>query len=773
MVMKYDSGEQFINKLYNNLINEEEVKRSIRKSDSKISNREDMLKTYFDRLEEAHDITSDRKLGLLKLFYYDKYVIKELPEDYVELQKRIAKERGYGDIDVTEEMKEKMLEEIQNEQKTSLNSWINYLTNKDAMYPMWFKYYAFQGMIKLGKFDKEKGEFTKRTSSTVTPFIEINPEILGQMYNILSKTINKEELTEQEEQALSNGESFKKLYKYFLVGNYKENENKEETKGVWIKYEQGDNYKELWQSLQGKNTGWCTAGEEMCRRQIKSGDFYVYYTYDKKGKPTNPRIAIRMNGKNIIGEIRGIDPDQNLEAEMLPILKEKLQEFPDKDKYLKKEHDMSLLTKIDNKIQNKEELTKEEIKFLYEIDYEIEGFGWQKDPRIEQIREKRNYKEDLLKYLKMPRELIAFSIDEINSKTKLAYIDNKFFNSKSLSECKKLLKIYESIKEERIIKKEDKKKVKEYEANGLFLFDTTFKQMISEIISKIKKLFKYNDIAKRYGLTFQNVALSKEDFLKRNNMFMYAGDLKIEDTKVPDYLKSIKYIYGNANFGNLESAEGLENLKVIHGEADFHSLKSGDGLCNLQEIYDELDLSNLKDIGNMNQKIKITPRNEFIIYDGYNPPIILSENFFTSENIANIKSNTRFANYLVKYYGDLYQKNSNVTYRRLYAGASEKELEESLNAWEKEESMVNEENLSETNNLDYSSYKNIEDLIDYFERNGEWPVYINNPLSNEDYINNELYEYRQEILAEEDYLDDDTRERLLDIDPSFFDNYFY
>lgn len=79
----YNSGEQFIDKLYNNLINSEEVKRAVRKSDSKISNREDMLKVYFNRLEKAHDITSDRKLELLKYFYYEKYLIKELPEDYI------------------------------------------------------------------------------------------------------------------------------------------------------------------------------------------------------------------------------------------------------------------------------------------------------------------------------------------------------------------------------------------------------------------------------------------------------------------------------------------------------------------------------------------------------------------------------------------------------------------------------------------------------------------------------------------------------------------
>ena len=1007
----YTSGEQFINKLYNNLINSEEVKRSVekaRKKGIKISNREDMLKAYFDRLEDVHDITRNRKLKNdndseennevrkesqieLKLkvlihFYYEKYVIKELPEDYIELQKKIAKERGYGNIDVTEEMKEKMLEEVREEQKTSLDKWISYLTDNNAMYPTWFKYYAFQGMLKLGKFDKGKGEFTKRTSSTVTPFIECNPEILGQMYNILQKTINKQDLSDKEEQALSNGESFKKLYKYFLVGNYKEQENLEETKGVWIKYNQGGDYFPLWESLQGKNTGWCTAGEEMCKSQIEEGDFYVYYTYDKEGKPTNPRIAIRMDGEDSIGEIRGILPDQELEPEMLPILKEKLNEFPDKDEYLKKEHDMSLLTKIDKKTQNGEELTKEELRFLYEIDGKIEGFGWGRDPRIQEIKEKRNikkdlsryfdysysedeiavgfdgvnlktkiifanprfgtnpifitnpdiisktkklveinkkidqkkeltqeelifiyeridysindihlfeinwyegqvfrikekrdakkdffqifklyegmaatnfdevnentkiiilnasflkgdnqfrsfnvisdinvinklnllkkiflidkteelteeeiellyeikplnvpfkniinekifeirktrnYKKDLLKYFKMSSNLIAFSIDEINLKTEIAYVDNKFIKDEELSSYKEFLKIYESIKDERIIKDEDKKIIEKYENKLLYHYDITFREMIFKIIFKIEKLFEYDDIANDLGLTFQNVALSKEDLLKRDNIFMYAGDLKIEDTKVPDYLKSLKYIYGDAYFGKLESAEGLENLKTIYGDADFHSLKSGNGLCNLQEVSGYLDLSDLVDIGNLNQNIKIGKNGR--TYDAYSPELILSEKFFTSENISNIKANSRFEKYLISYYDDFYQRDSNVTYRRLYE-ASEKELEEKLNTWAKEDALINEDNLEEKNNVDYSSYRNLDDLIDFYGRNGKWPEYIDNPVSNEDFINNELYEYRQELLEEEDYLDDDEREKLLDVDPSFFESYIY
>ena len=94
--------------------------------------------------------------------------------------------------------------------------------------------------------------------------------------------------------------------------------------GIWKKYNQGENYQELWKSLQGKNTGWCTAGEETCKSQIEGGDFYVYYTKDEEGNYTNPRIAIRIEGTEEIGEVRGIGKNQNLEENMTSIAEEKL-----------------------------------------------------------------------------------------------------------------------------------------------------------------------------------------------------------------------------------------------------------------------------------------------------------------------------------------------------------------------------------------------------------------------------------------------------------------
>jgi len=190
------SGEKFLDKLYQNLHTSDIVMHTKEKSDSK----EEKIKKYMDRLNKVHDIASrnEHSMELLKKLYYDKYVIKKLPESYIELQQRIYRERGYGDIEIKDDIYNKMLEDVQNGLKKSLSNWLDYLNSDEASYPMWFRYYAFQGMLKLGQFDKEKGEFTKRTKETASDFIDINREALAKCYDIICKEIKNKNLSDEE-----------------------------------------------------------------------------------------------------------------------------------------------------------------------------------------------------------------------------------------------------------------------------------------------------------------------------------------------------------------------------------------------------------------------------------------------------------------------------------------------------------------------------------------------------------------------------------------------
>ena len=218
---------------------------------------------------------------------------------------------------------------------------------------------------------------------------------------------------EEIKSALSSG-NFKMLYEYVIKQSMlKDKLQSNTTSGKWVKYEQGSDYNILRDSLQGYYTGWCTAaGENFAKSQLAGGDFYVYYSLDNNGEAKIPRIAIRMDGNNKIEEIRGIANKQNMEPEMMPILEEKLKGFPDRDKYLKKEHDMKLLTLIDKKVNNNIELTFDELKFLYEIDSKIEGFGYERDPRIDEIKKKRKIKKDYALIFDVKEEEVALSQEE-------------------------------------------------------------------------------------------------------------------------------------------------------------------------------------------------------------------------------------------------------------------------------------------------------------------------------------------------------------------------
>lgn len=393
--MKKYAGEEFLNKIYKDLVNSEIVKHT-----SKGGNKNEDVHTYMERLERItkRGIEHD-KLRILKQAYYNKYVIKpeNVPESYFKQQEHIALDRGYGHVHYTEEIKKKEIEQIIREQKSSLDSWIDYFASSDTeMYPTWFKYFCFQGMVRLGYFDKKEDKYTKRTESTVKPFIEINREALAMLYDELIKVLNKEEIDDKKLEELLKSGSFSKIYAYCikkLDSVKKDKTNSDE--GIWKKYPQGSDANILFNDIHGKGTGWCTAGGlETATTHLEGGDFYVYFTKDEKENFTYPRIAIRMyNGK--IAEIRGIAEQQNIESNMEKVVEKKLEEFPDKELYKKKVKDMEMLTHIYSKWKNNADLTKNDLIFIYEIESKITGFGYRKDPRISEITSSRNIKKDL------------------------------------------------------------------------------------------------------------------------------------------------------------------------------------------------------------------------------------------------------------------------------------------------------------------------------------------------------------------------------------------
>ncbi len=567
--MKYKNGEEFLNSLYNNMHMEEAVIHAGEKNDSPT----EKIGKYIERLEKVHDIAKDNphKMEVLKQFYYNKYVIKELPDSYINLEKKIARERGYGDIAITDEMKEEMLLGVQKEQEKSLDMWIDYLTSDDAMYPMWFKHYAFRGMLKLNKFDKEKGKFGRRSKTTTEAFIELNSEALARVYDTLAKEIGiNEEIDEETKKVLEKGESFKKLYEYYLINTGYVNRGND-TDGIWVKYDQGSDYKPLWESLQGKNTGWCTVGEETAKTQLSNGDFYVYYTKDKEGVYKEPRIAIRMDGKNKIGEVRGVGEHQNLEGCMTSIAEKKLNEFLDKDKYLKKVNNMKMLTEIDNKVNKNLELTKEELIFLYQIYSNIEGFGYEEDPRIEEIQDKRDIKKDFALIFNCKEENVGTKISDLKKNNVMWFYGDLIYYGEMLTDKFKKLQI--------------------------IVGDAYFPNLVSAegfenlqyicgkaIFPKLKSAKGFRNLKNISKIAYFDSLVSAEGFDSLENLNYEVDFPKLMSA---EGFESLQSIGGSAIFTNLISAQGFDNLKNIRGKAYFPKLSSALGFYSLQNIEKE------------------------------------------------------------------------------------------------------------------------------------------------------------------------------------------
>ena len=336
----------------------------------------------------------------------DTYLIKkeDIPEEYFKAQVELARQNGYK-IEINQGLKDKAFEAINSDQINSLNEWTNYLSSSDIDYPNPIKYWIIRSITEMGEYNNEKKLFLNRREGTVQKFPELNREalaiIVDAMLNEYGKTQTQPPQSEQnntydnEFKRFLAAKDFRKMYSSEITKLSEENaEGLSNIQGKWIKYDRGSDPTELVESLKGRNTGWCTAGYGTAEIQLKGGDFYVYYSNDTNGNSNIPRIAIRMDGDRI-GEIRGIAKNQNFDEYIYPVLETKLKEFPDAEKYKKKNEDMKHLTEIEHKIQYEELLDRNDLVFLYEINIEIEGFGYNEDPRIKEIISKRNIEEDL------------------------------------------------------------------------------------------------------------------------------------------------------------------------------------------------------------------------------------------------------------------------------------------------------------------------------------------------------------------------------------------
>jgi len=536
------------------------------------------------------------------------------------LDAQIAQDQGHGMADeimerVNDQVIEQTRETIREDQERSLDAWLDYLSSSDATYPMWFKYYVFRNITKLASYDKQKGEFPKRSKSTIAPFPDINREALAYMEDSLAKHYGlkhldpnnlEDQIDPTMKELLDKDANFASLYKRAIdYAAPKTIENLDVTDGVWVKYDQTNDPEEgkkLAHSLYGYGTGWCTAGEGTAQSQLAGGDFYVYYTKSEDGQYSVPRVAIRMQGRSI-GEVRGIEADQNLEGALVPIAEAKLiQVYPrGAEGYKKKADNMRQLTEIYRKHTDGEELTREDLRFLYEIDEKIEGFGYENDPRIGNILGGRNMRQDLSFALDVAADKISLTQEEALSGGIIYHYGGLDLGSLTSAEGLTLPQSIGGNLYLRSLTSAEGLTLPQSISGGLNLDSLTSAEGLTLPQSISGGLYLYS-LTSVEGLTLpQSIggSLNLGSLTSAEGLTLpqsISGGLNLDSLTSVEGLTLPQSIGGSLNLEDLTSAEGLTLPQSIGGSLELDSLTSAEGLTLPQSIGGSLDLGDLTSV---------------------------------------------------------------------------------------------------------------------------------------------------------------------------------
>jgi len=642
------------------------------------------LSDWMKVLERTHLGHRDdpKVMERLKQYYYRRYVtltLDDIPQGYWNNQAEIMIRQGYGgdleqngvekrvirdesDEQIVNyifpvEMREQSLVVVRNNQAKSLETWFNYLTSDDAQYPMWAKYWAFTSMLKMGKLVKKedingsvKAQFQRRTGSTTNTFPLLNSRALAKTIGVMIGYLEEKERVAREKQKpkeqreeellklqikndskklkenefikLLSKENFAKLYAQFLleIPEYA-TEGLEEIKGEWKIFPQKSKPDELVKSLEGYPLEWCTADIETARKQLAGGDFYVYYSYNEDGEAVIPRIAIRMEGKEKIAEVRGIATDQNLDPYIGPVVEKKMDEFgKEGDEYKQKTADMEQLTDVWERNRQGQELAKSDLRFLYEFDGKIKGFGYEADPRLEEIKSNRkDIRADLVVVTGFPKDKISLTNEEAVSGEIKFHYGNLSLSGLTTAEGLKLpenigrdidlsgLTTAEGLKLPKIIggslalrglKTADGLKLPESIGGLLNLSGLTTAEGL-KLPENIGRDIDLSGLTTAEGLKLPkiiggNLDLSGLTTAEGLNLpESIGGKLYLSGLETAEGLKLPESIGGNLYLSGLTTAKGLELPKSIGGSLALRGLKTADGLKLPESIGGLLNLSGL------------------------------------------------------------------------------------------------------------------------------------------------------------------------------------
>ena len=379
-----------------------------------------------DRMVEKHGDALEQKLWAVSA---ENLVMdyEDIPEAYWKQQEQILRDNGQG-RELSRREKEILAKDLIDKQRQSITSWANYLGDKNCPYPLWFKVYAFDGISKMSNaLNLDDADYNRRDNTTALSFPKLNAEILAKVYHQINDFygVDKENWLAQHSDdeklvSLVKSANFPKLYAKELVDTkviLKTPERTEDVHGDWFEYKLGDE-EEIASLAEG--TRWCVVDPNVAHNYLVYGEYghskstgadkesnskakFIIFRLKDPNSPgvyaSNGSASIRLDPNGIVDEVSGLNDGQAVEDALVPIVKEKALSLPGGEKYLQKFEDKQALIRLDKKMEKGEDLTKEELSFLYELDRPITTLDTynREDPRIPELKEKYGIKYALEK----------------------------------------------------------------------------------------------------------------------------------------------------------------------------------------------------------------------------------------------------------------------------------------------------------------------------------------------------------------------------------------
>ena len=321
------------------------------------------------------------------------------------------KGQGLPLIEYTESEMNKDYERLRQDQVDSINSWTEYLGNKEVSFPTWFKIYTFNSVIKMGRYNQLDGKYENRDKSTIAPYPKVSPAALALTLDAVNDFFGQDkekwftEHTDDDQlNAIVKSGNFGKIYTHFFKETYKPiptPERTEDIKGEWFDFYPGQET-ELAEAAQG--TPWCIASEHQGAYYLKTNlniannkaRFRLFKLENESsvdGMSKTACASIRFNTEGKVDEISGLKNGdrQTVEDSLIPIVEQDVLKYPlnPEKHFIEKFRDKKELIRLQDKAKKGEEITLDEYAFLYEKNREIFTLDTYKGPDLK-IAELRN-----------------------------------------------------------------------------------------------------------------------------------------------------------------------------------------------------------------------------------------------------------------------------------------------------------------------------------------------------------------------------------------------